>query len=56
MKSSFLTFLAVTATGVAAVTTTLPKSSGTTSSPTAIPVSGSYSGGMKRFERSRKFA
>ena len=38
----------------AAVTTTLPKSSGSASSPTAIPVSGSYDGGMKRFERSRE--
>lgn len=37
-----------------AVTTTLPKSSGSASSPTAIPVSGSYDGGMKRYERSRK--
>ncbi|CAI6100509.1 hypothetical protein V2G26_008116 [Clonostachys chloroleuca] len=38
--------------GASAVTTTLPKSSGTASYPTAIPVSGSYDGGMKRFERS----
>ncbi|KAL0934918.1 pectate lyase F 2 [Colletotrichum truncatum] len=47
-----LIFVSATAASVAAVTTTLPKSSGLASFPTAIPVSGSYDGGMKRFERS----
>ncbi|KEY64865.1 hypothetical protein S7711_03858 [Stachybotrys chartarum IBT 7711] len=37
--------------GVSAITTTLPKSAGATAVPTAIPVKGSYDGGMKRFER-----
>lgn len=55
MKTSgILAFLAATASGVSAVTTTLPKSAGLTTSPTAIPVKGSYDGGMKRFERSSK--
>ncbi|SPO06312.1 probable pectate lyase [Cephalotrichum gorgonifer] len=34
-----------------AVTTTLPQSAGESAAPTAIPVSGSFDGGMKRFER-----
>lgn len=34
-----------------AVTTTLPASSGSTSVSTAIPVTATYDGGMKRFER-----
>ncbi|KAJ9414373.1 pectate lyase-domain-containing protein, partial [Fusarium oxysporum] len=39
-----------------AVTKTLPKSAGATSFPTAVPVKGSYDGGMKRFERSPSVA
>jgi hypothetical protein len=46
------TILLAAAAGVSAVTTTLPKSAGVTSLPTAIPVKGSYDGKMKRFERS----
>jgi pectate lyase len=41
--------------GALAVTTTLPKSAGVSSVPTAIPVKKSYDGGLKRFERNRKF-
>lgn len=47
--------LALAGFSSAAVTKTLPKSAGATSFPTAVPVKGSYDGGMKRFERSRKF-
>lgn len=36
------------------VTRTLPKSSGAVSSSTAIPVKGSFDGGMKLYDRSRK--
>jgi pectate lyase len=36
------------------VTRTLPKSSGAVYSPTAIPVSGSFDGGMKLYDRSRE--
>ena len=48
------TFLSLVAGAAAAATTTLPQSAGSTSVPTAIPVSGSYDGGMKRFERNRQ--
>ncbi|KAM5344497.1 hypothetical protein ACJ41O_013033 [Fusarium nematophilum] len=44
--------LALISTVSAAATTTLPKSAGSTSFPTAVPVKSSYDGGMKRFERS----
>ena len=37
------------------LTTTLPNSSGAVTSPTPILVSGSYDGGMKRFDRNRKW-
>lgn len=37
-----------------AVTRTLPASSGSVSSSTAIPVSGTFDGGMKLYDRSRK--
>ena len=46
--------LALAGVSSAAVTKTLPKSAGATSFPTAVPVKGSYDGGMKRFERERK--
>ncbi|KAI6383315.1 hypothetical protein MCOR25_000235 [Pyricularia grisea] len=49
MHAAYLLFAVLT--GVSAVTTTLPASAGTSSVPTAIPVKGSYDGGMKRFER-----
>ncbi|KAI9154701.1 pectate lyase [Paramyrothecium foliicola] len=52
MKYSFGFVLAAAASASAAATTTLPKSSGVASYPTAVPVKGSYDGGMKRFERS----
>lgn len=48
------TLLLAAVAGVSAVTTTLPKSAGASSVPTAIPVKGSYDGKMKRFERSRE--
>lgn len=38
---------------VNAVTTTLPASKGLVQSSTAIPVSGSFDGGMKRYDRNR---
>jgi hypothetical protein len=47
--------LALAGVSSAAVTKTLPKSAGVTSFPTAVPVKGSFDGGMKRYERSRKF-
>ncbi|CAM1501231.1 Fc.00g103930.m01.CDS01 [Cosmosporella sp. VM-42] len=53
MKSSFALGL-FSLTGALAVTTTLPKSAGVSSVPTAIPVKGSYDGSMKRFERDPK--
>ena len=37
-----------------AVTRTLPASSGSVSSSTAIPISGSFDGGMKLYDRSRR--
>jgi hypothetical protein len=53
MKYSIALSLAVAAAGAsAAATTTLPKSSGVASYPTAVPVKGKFDGGMKRFERS----
>lgn len=54
MQAVSLLFLAALSASVSAVTTTLPKSAGVETYPTAIPVTGSYDGGMKRFERSRK--
>ncbi|EJT75031.1 pectate lyase [Gaeumannomyces tritici R3-111a-1] len=51
MQIVSLLSLAALGAGVSAVTTTLPKSAGVASYPTAIPVKGSYDGGMKRFER-----
>ncbi|KPM41276.1 hypothetical protein AK830_g5315 [Neonectria ditissima] len=53
MKYSATLFLSGL-TGVFAVTTTLPSSSGVSSVSTAIPVATSYDGGMKRFERNPK--
>lgn len=50
----YTTILALAGVSSAAVTKTLPKSAGVTSFPTAVPVKGSYDGGMKRFERSSK--
>lgn len=50
----YTAILALAGVSSAAVTKTLPKSAGATSFPTAVPVKGSYDGGMKRFERSRK--
>lgn len=38
------------------ITTTLPKSSGAVATSKAITVSGSYDGGMKMYDRSRKLA
>lgn len=52
MHAAYLLLAAFT--GVSAVTTTLPASAGTSSVPTAIPVKGSFDGGMKRFERNRE--
>ena len=37
------------------VTTTLPKSSGSVATSVAITVSGSFDGGMKQYDRSRKY-
>lgn len=54
LKMKFLAFLLAVTGASAAVTTTLPKSAGSTAVPTAIPVSGSYDGGMKKFDRNRK--
>lgn len=51
----YATILALAGVSSAAVTKTLPKSAGVTSFPTAVPVKGSFDGGMKRFERSSKF-
>ena len=50
----YTTILALAGVSSAAVTKTLPKSAGVTSFPTAVPVKGSYDGGMKRFERTSK--
>ncbi|KAM0332020.1 hypothetical protein ACHAQA_002286 [Verticillium albo-atrum] len=50
MKYSVILLAAITGAS-AAVTTTLPKSSGVEAHPTAIPVKSSYDGGMRRFER-----
>jgi len=55
MKFTAAFVAALVGTSSAAVTKTLPKSAGATSFPTAVPVKGSYDGGMKRFERERKF-
>ncbi|UPK95834.1 hypothetical protein LCI18_006769 [Fusarium solani-melongenae] len=52
MKFTAAFVAALVGTSSAAVTKTLPKSAGSTSFPTAVPVKGSYDGGMKRFERS----
>ena|SRR6186713_1107376 len=47
-----LLLVLVAATSVsAAATTTFPKSSGAVASATAIPVSGTFDGGMKKYER-----
>lgn len=54
MKYTAAIAIALAGTASAAATTTLPKSSGVASYPTAVPVKGSYDGGMKRFERERK--
>lgn len=51
----YATILALAGVSSAAVTKTLPKSAGVTSFPTAVPVKGSFDGGMKRFERSSRF-
>ena len=51
MKYSLAFVLAAAAGASAAATTTLPKSAGLASYPTAVPVKGTYDGGMKRFER-----
>ncbi|CAF3457900.1 unnamed protein product [Fusarium graminearum] len=48
----YAAILALAGVSSAAVTKTLPKSAGVTSFPTAVPVKGSFDGGMKRFERS----
>ncbi|KAG9258789.1 pectate lyase [Emericellopsis atlantica] len=45
------TILLSAAGAAVAVTTTLPKSAGSTAVPTAIPVSGSFDGGMKKYDR-----
>ncbi|KAF4977320.1 hypothetical protein FZEAL_6143 [Fusarium zealandicum] len=54
MKYTIAFVAALVSTASAAATKTLPKSAGTASYPTAVPVKGSYDGGMKRFERNPK--
>lgn len=51
MKVTALITLAMSSAALA-VTTTLPSSKGVKSYATAVPVSGTYDGGMNRFERS----
>lgn len=50
----FSVLASLVGTAAAAATTTLPASAGVTSAPTAIPVAGSFDGGLQRFERERK--
>lgn len=50
-----VSILAMVGTAAAAATTTLPASAGVSSAATAIPVSGSFDGGMTRYERDRRF-
>jgi hypothetical protein len=52
--TSVLVLLTVATSASAAATTVFPASSGATAAASAIPVSGSFDGGMKKFERNRK--